>query len=117
MIGAMKSTILIGVMLLTSLAFGKKDSTVDSRKEFANLYQQGLEQEGWPETVVVSGKSKDVLQIWMPNAAVDMVYQFEKQLIEPYKTKIKSAGFQSVEIKTDVFSASFPKGVWDIGLD
>lgn len=116
--------LILSVLLLASAGLAKtKDPAVEQRKEFVNRYTQTLEREGWPPAgVMLAGKEKDVLQIWFHNAAVERIYVFEKQYVEPLrqgegKAKMKALGFKTVEIKTDVFSASFPKGVWDIPLD
>ncbi len=109
------------LVVVSSFSAAKKDPAVEQRKDFITHYAQVLERDGWPSVVLLAGKSKDMLQVWLPQTPVEGMYRFEERYVEPLKrehaSEMKALGFHSIQIKTDVFSATFPKGVWDIPLD
>jgi hypothetical protein len=100
----------------------QQDPALERRQQFVVGYTQLLERAGWEgeATPILAGKNKDVLLIWMPGELVERMYRFENLCVEPLlkeeASEMKDLSFIGIEIKTDSFSVSFPKGVWDLPL-
>jgi hypothetical protein len=110
---------LLLLISLSTFAVAKKDPAIEARKQFATDFMQLLELQNDAKVVVLAGKEKDVLQIWLPGEGPAGMNLFEQRYVEALKKspKIKEVGFHSIQLKSDVFSITFPKGVWDIPID
>ena len=104
---------------LPLIAAAKKDPAIDARKEYVLNYRKALEQLGYGSEVyvTVAGKDHDVLQILLVRFGVSGVISFEKQRVEPIRDDIKAQGFRLIELKTDAYSETFPKGIWQLPLN
>ncbi len=118
----MKCALCLLLLIASVPTFAKKQPGDDARKEFVSNFNKMLERDGRTAWAGMEGKSHDVLQIALPNAPVPYMYEIEQAYVEPlksepYKSKMKALGFSIIELKSDVFSESFPKGVWDIPIE
>ncbi len=96
-------------------AFAKK--VPPERMQFAHEYKQILERSNYENVGIdITGKDKDVLELWLLHASVAGMERFEKECVEPAKDSMKRAGFRVVRIFSGEPSESYPKGNWDIPL-
>lgn len=113
----MKHASVLLIVLLASLpAFSKK--VPPERMQFAHEYKQVLERADWESVGIdITGKEKDVLELWVLRASVATMQRFEQQCVEPAKEQMKKAGFKKVRIFSGEPSESYPNGNWDIPLE
>jgi hypothetical protein len=114
--------ILVIALLLSIPCAAKKQPGDEDRKRFVSEFNKMLERDNRTAWADMQGKAHDVLQIALPNGSVSYMHEIEAAYVEPlksepYKGKMKALGFRIIELKTDVISESFPKGVWDIPLE
>lgn len=108
----------VGLSLLVLFSvpmFAKK--IPPERMQFAHEYKKVLEAADYGSVGIdISGKEKDVLELWFLHASVTSMQRLEKECVEPAKDAMKRAGFRTVRIFSGEPSESYPKGNWDIPL-
>src|SRR5678815_5177982 len=109
------------VLLLSSLlAFAKtKDPAIEQRKAFLVRVEQLMEHDGWVVPMVLAGKQKDVLEVWMPDTPVARIRLFAQRYLDPLRKEgeMKTLGFRLIRVKTNYGGATFPDGIWDLPID
>jgi hypothetical protein len=116
----MKRLALISFLLFPILVLAKNDPAMDARKTYVEKYQKMLEQSGGTCSRIaatIAGKNKDSISILTIHADVAFVITAERSCVEPQRAEMKALGFHTIEIRSDAYSSTFPKGIWRISLD
>ncbi len=88
------------------------------RMQFAHEYKKVLERADYGNVGIdITGKEKDVLELWLIHASVASMQRFEQECVEPAKDSMRRAGFRTVRIFSGEPSESYPNGNWDIPIE
>jgi hypothetical protein len=102
------------LMLMLSVAAFAADKK--QQKDYVHSVQQQMRWAGFNNAVVsVTGKSKDVLLVWIPDANQDGMRLLEANCVEPIRQQLREAGFRSVEIRNGYIRWA-PVWKWTISL-
>ena len=124
--------VIVLVLIITTSVFAKKDPAVEARKAYGEQVSREIELSGWancsgntgcvvtvghfPCGVICTPGRRVGLRVWLWDATAEATARFIQQEMEPRKAKLKSLGFEGVEIRGIQSGTNFPKGVANLPL-